>query len=186
MKHKIKISKISEDCFTQKGFPEGPFNTCLTCKCGDSKSGGACCELGVHVDKESYDLIIQNKDYFEKKFNRKIEDCFENWTDDIEFLGKGGILTKCLDGSCIFRTLSKNGCEIVNFALNNNVSKRIIPTACRIYPLSWDEGELFVCTPEKHCVCSQKNNNNKKSIYYTQKEELEDVFEFDENIKKVE
>src|SRR3989338_3973875 len=85
---KIPIKKISKNIYQQKGFPSGPFNACLTCKCGKTRKGCACCEEGVYVDKKSYDFIIKHKKYFEQKIGIKIEKCFDKrWPKDPEYLG---------------------------------------------------------------------------------------------------
>ena len=176
---KIPIRKVLKAVYRQKGFPLGPFNACLTCNCGKTESGGACCKKGVYVDRESYDLIITHKKYLEQKIGIKIEKCFdEEWSKDTEYLGKKGIGTRVINGTCAFRARSGQGCEIVSIVLKNNLPKRMIPSACRLYPITWNKGRLFLEKIKKNCICIDKDNKTKKSIYESQKNEIDDIFSF--------
>jgi len=177
---KISINKISNKVYKQKGFPSGSFNACFTCKCGKNGEGGACCKNGVYVDKESYELIIKHKKSLEQKIGLKIEKCFDDeWSDITEFLGKKGIGTSVIDDTCSFRSHAGQGCEIVRLVLENNLPRRMIPSGCRLYPLTWKKGKMFLEKIEKNCVCIDKHNKTKKSIYETQKEEIDDIFCFE-------
>lgn len=178
-KSRIPIKKVLKEVYKQKGFPTGPFLSCLTCKCGQNAKGGACCRYGVYVDKESYDQIIKHKTYFEKKIGIKIENFFDKrWGKDPEYLGGKPIGTRVIHKTCSFRSPSGQGCEIVNLVFKKNLPRRMIPSACRIYPITWDKGEMFLEKIKKNCVCIDKNNKTKKSIYKTQKKEIEDIFSF--------
>lgn len=182
---KIPITKVSEKVHQQKGFPSGPFNTCLTCKCGDNNQGGACCEKGVYVDYESYELILKHRDYLEKKVGIEIEKCFDaDWYDETHFLGKKGIGTVTKDGTCVFRVRSGQGCEIVSYVLANDLPRRMIPSACRLYPITWSRGKLFLEKAKKNCVCIDKNNLESSSVFQTQKEEIDDIFTFENSDDK--
>lgn len=177
--HKIPINKIQKKIFKQKGFPTGPFNTCLTCPCGKTGGGGACCDIGVYVDKESYNLIMKHKKGLEKVMGMDIKKCFKGqWLKDADFLGGTAIETRNRNGYCIFRARSGQGCELVNFVLKHKLPKRMIPSACRLYPITWDNNCLFLEKIKKNCVCVDKKNKTKKSIYESQKKELEDIFSF--------
>ncbi len=178
---KIKISRVSDRVFQLKGFSGGPFSECLSCPCGEDEKGDACCHLGVYVDKESYDLIIKNRELIEKSIKIPLKDCFEReWSPDNEFLGGksiGGIIRQ-EDSFCVFHSLNGRGCELIKLVIENKLPQRTIPSACRIYPVTWDNGELYVANPlQKSCYCSGKKNNKQKSIFETQKKEIEDIFE---------
>lgn len=177
---KILIKKISERIHKQKGFPSGPFNACLLWKCGKDKNGGACCKYGVYVDKVSYDLIIKNKKVLEKRVCKKMEDCFEKkWTGDRDYLGKDGIGTVTKKGTCIFKSKNGYGCEIVRLVIEKNLPKRMIPTACRIYPLTWEKGKLSIAKIKKNCICIHKENKTSKTIFQSHKDEIYDIFCFE-------
>jgi hypothetical protein len=179
MKNKITIQRISKTAKTQKGFPDGPFGACLRCKCGKNKKGGACCVDGADFDKEAYNLLIKNRNLVEKQIGKKIEDCFEDtWLNDTDFLGGGGIASKKESDTCIFK--DKNaGCRLADLIFRKKLPTRMLPTTCRIYPLLWDNGLLFVRRRRLGCICDNPKNKTKKSLIETQKNELEDVFCFD-------
>lgn len=177
---KIPIRKVSKKIYKLKGFPSGPFSNCLNCKCGKDKKGGACCKHGVFVDKESYDLIIKHKKHFEKVLRIKIEKCFsKSFIKESDYLGKKAIGTKQRNHKCAFISNNGKGCEIVKYVYKNNLSHRMIPSPCRIYPLTWDNGKLYVGDIKEGCVCIDKNNKTKKSIYQTHKKEIKNIFCFE-------
>jgi hypothetical protein len=177
--NKIKINKIDKEVYKQPGFPTGPFDSCLHCHCGVNGLGGTCCWEGADIDKEAYDLIIENKDELEKRIGQKISECFEKeWLEDTDFLGGKGIATKTKNNTCIFRVSPKRGCEIIKLVVEKKLPRRMIPSTCRIYPLTWDEGRLFVREIEPGCVCLNLDNKIKKSIFESQKSEIDDIFSF--------
>lgn len=179
---KIKIKEVSEGAKRQKGFSDGPFSGCLNCPCGQDKKGGACCRYGCDVDKEAYDLIFQNRNLIETTIKRKLEDCFGNNWEKGSFLGGSAVrsLVRKEDGYCIFHKKDARGCWLVDLMIKNGLSRRLIPTICRLYPLTWtDDGVLDIDDEiEMGCDCIREENKTKKSILETQKEEIEDIFDF--------
>jgi len=185
---KIKINKISAKAKKQKGFSEGPFAGCLNCPCGPDRTGGACCKYGCDVDKESFDLIYKNRDLIEPVIERKFEDCFDNEWMKGNYLGGSGVgsLVREEDGFCIFHKKGAKGCWLVDLVIRKGLPRRLIPTICRIYPLTWtDEGELILVDDggedeiEPGCDCNSVENKTDKNILETQKEELEDIFDIE-------
>ncbi len=179
MKDKIKISKISKQSFIQKGFDE---RGCFGCKCNDS-----CCKYGSDFDKESYDLVISNKNLIEPLINKKIEDCFEKkWSNDNEFLGNNSTSSiKGNHGFCVFHNTEGKGCILYNLVNVKKINKRIIPSICRLFPLNWHKGELIVYNEQKKevipndCNCVDLQNTTSKNILETQKKEINDIFDID-------
>lgn len=177
----IPITRVSPQVHRLKGFPSGPFCACLTCMCGEDGRGGACCDEGVYADKESYDLIIRHGKRLEAVVG-PVEACFERrWKkDDDEYLGKKAIGTRTRNGMCMFR---KGGrCAIVELVLKEGLPRRMIPSACRIYPLTWDKGVLKLCRLRKRCVCVDRDNRTRRSIFQTQRDDVRDIFSFDERV----
>jgi hypothetical protein len=174
-----KKIKISDQCFTQKGFNEAG---CYGCDCNDS-----CCKFGADFDKESYDLVIANNEEIEKLVNRKIEDCFEKeWSNDSEFLGNNSIRSVKGDhGYCIFHNTEGKGCILYKLESQGKINRRIIPSICRLFPLSWENGNLIVYHEQKDsviphdCNCVESINTTSKNILETQKEEILDIFNLD-------
>jgi len=177
---KIKIKKISKKVYQQRGFPSTPFVSCLTCMCGDDKLGGACCDGGVYMDKETFDILSKpkHKRELEKRTGVEFRDCFfKKWSNDSDFLGGNGLLTRTKNGTCIFRSKTKLGCEIVEMILQKKLPSRAIPSACRLYPVTWNCGKLCIDDIRENCVCANKKNKAKKSIFETQKKEIKDIFD---------
>jgi len=175
---KIKISKISKKCFLQKGFNE---KGCYGCKCDD-----ACCKYGTDFDQESFNLVIQNKDIIEKLIGKKINDCFrKTFSKDSEYLGNNSIRSvKGENGFCIFHSKQGKGCILYQLVRSGKISnRRIIPSVCRLFPLTWDNGKLQVYDEQEgyiiphDCNCIEKENTTKKNILETQKSEIEDIFD---------
>jgi hypothetical protein len=176
--NRIKLKKVSKKVYQQKGFPSTPFGSCLTCLCGNDKLGGACCDGGVHMDKETFNILFKYRKELEKIIGVKFRDCFfKKWSNDPEFLGGNGILTRVKNGTCIFRSKTKPGCEIVSLVFQKKLPPRAIPSACRLYPITWGNGKLYIDDIRKNCLCINKKNKTKKSIYETQKKELDDIFD---------
>ncbi len=177
MEHKIKIAAVSKLASSQKGFDE---KGCFGCKCKDS-----CCRYGADFDKEAYDLVIVNKNLIEPLIGRKIEDCFEKkWSDDTEFLGNNSVRSiKNEQDFCIFHNTKGKGCMLYNLANTQGINRRIVPSICRLFPLSWRKGTLIVANEEKgsaipdDCNCVDPQNTTSKSIVETQKDEIKDIFE---------
>ena len=185
---RIKITKISSAAKKQKGFSEGAFAGCLNCPCGVDKAGGSCCHYGCDVDKEAYDLILENRDLVESKTGRKLENCFgKKWTKG-SYLGGRAVDSKVRreDKFCVFHKNGDRGCWLVDLVIRNGLPKRLIPTICRIYPLTWtNDGELVLIDEdgedeiEVGCDCARGGNKTQKTILETQKEELEDIFDIE-------
>ena len=176
---KIPLIKISKKIYEKKGIAAGPFSDCLACKCGRRGRGGACCENGVYADKESYDLIIKHRAVLEKRVGLKLEKCFDRgYAKDTEFLGNKAIGTRVRNNTCVFR--SSQGCEIVKLVIEKKLSKRMIPSGCRLYPITWDKGRLFLERIRKNCVYSAAGDKVKKTFYDIFKDDINDIFVFHE------
>ena len=178
-KNKITITNISEEVLKKKGFDN---SGCYGCACNDS-----CCRYGCDVDKESYDLIFQNREIIEKRIGIKLENCFEKeWSCDREYLGNNSIDTKTIGSHCVFKLKDKRGCILFHLAFDNNISKRIIPSICRLYPLTWGGGELMITDDyEKDCSCLREDNKTSKTILETQMEQIKDIFRIEGKAKEI-
>jgi hypothetical protein len=170
--NKIKISTISRDVFYQKGFDD---RGCYGCACQDT-----CCTHGCDVDRESYHLIFEYRELIEELVGVKLEDCFEeNWSGDKEYLGGNSIRSKRGQSNfCIFNVHAGKGCILYHLVSEVKVPRRIIPSICRLYPLTWDNGGIGLekdCEPT--CNCLEKENHSQSNIFETQKHEIKDIFE---------
>ena len=185
---RIKISKVSSSIHAHKGFENGPLKGCFTTCCGENKLGDACCRYGCDVDKESYDILFCNREIIEPVIGLSLDYAFKGrWFGKGNYLGGTAIRsrTRKEDGFCVFHSKNAKGCELVNLVFKKNISKRVIPTICRIYPLANKGGklamydEIWKVPIEKGCNCISKTNNTKQSIFETQKNEIEEIFNID-------
>jgi len=172
---KIEITKIAKKVLSFRGLGH---KGCYGADCDDE-----CCKYGADIDKESYDLIFKNRKSVEKAIEAKLEDCFKDaWYDEEDFLGGNGTETKVgKSGFCMFHNPKGKGCVLYELVNVNKLPRRIIPSICRLYPLTWRGGELTVAGDiydSCDCKLSQKN------ILETQKKEIEDIFEIRSEIKK--
>jgi hypothetical protein len=182
---KIKVNKISAKAKTHKGFSQGAFKGCWFCHCGEDRKGGACCRFGCDVDKETYDLIKENRKLIEAAIEMKIEDVFESvWKNDVEYLGGCYVRSKVRieNGHCLFHSVRGRECELVKLVLEKKLPWRLVPTICRVYPLAWERGELkmydeIYAEIEKGCNCINEDNKTKETLFESQKDHIEDVFE---------
>ena len=172
--NKIKITKIDEQVYKQKGFDH---RGCYGCDCDD-----ACCKFGADFDKESYDLVMQFSNEIEALLDHKYkkEDWFENeWSGDTEYLGGNSIRSKTrADGFCMFHKVNARGCVLYELCMKKGLPKRLIPTICRLYPLNWDKGVLMVSDhKEPACNVYAKDNDTRRSLFETQKAEIDDCLD---------
>lgn len=168
--HKIRITKIAKEVNTSRGFDE---RGCYGMPCDD-----ACCFGGCDVDKESYDLIIKHRDIIEKELAIKLDKFSKRrWSGDDDYLGSNSVESnEKITEQCIFHLPKRKGCALYKLVAEKNLPRRIIPTICRIYPLNWDRGLLYLNEDiPKTCNCTC--NNSGKNILETQKKEIEDIFE---------
>ena len=171
---KIKITKIDGAVYAHKGFDE---HGCIRSRCTD-----LCCAYGADVDREAYELIKQHKERIELLNTAAFEDFFENaWSGDEDFLGGDSIRSRVgKDGHCIFRLPEQKGCILFKLAVEEGLPRRIIPSICRLFPLTWNNETLEYYAQEhvpQLCNCLEVHNTEGRSIFETQKEAIEDIFE---------
>lgn len=174
---KIKISTISGKCLSQKGFGHGG---CIGSGCGD-----ACCRYGADFDRAAFDLVFKHRELIEPVIGKSLESCFEDeWSGERDFLGGDSVRSNVgPSGYCAFHTPQGKGCVLYKIVFNNDISRRIVPSVCRLYPLTWGSGELAVYDEdgdiiEPDCVCLDPDKSSPHNLLITQKHEIEDIFEF--------
>ena len=168
--NKLKINKIDKEVHSFKGFDH---KGCHGCDCDDE-----CCKNQPDIDKECYELILKNSKFIEKELGMSIKECFEGyWYDENDFLG-GNVTEPVLDkdGFCIFHSKKGKGCVLFNLVKKNNLPRRIIPSICRLYPLTWGGDELMI-SDDLYPTCNCINGRSKANILETQKREIEDIFD---------
>jgi len=172
--NKIKISRISEEVYSQRGFDE---QGCIGSACQDM-----CCAYGADVDKKAYDLIQEHRAKIERISRSRFEDFFEqDWSGDRDFLGGNSIRSKVgKTGSCVFRLPGQKGCILFKLATDEDLPRRIIPSICRLFPITWNKDTLEYYEKENipvTCTCLEKKSSTERTIFETQQEAIEDIFE---------
>jgi hypothetical protein len=169
---KIKINRIDPKVHDFKGFNE-PYG-CFGCACND-----ACCRYGADFDKEAYDIVFKHKDLVENETGIMLEECFEKaWIPHKDYLGGKCIRSITSNGFCVFHSKKGKGCVLYELYIIKKLPRRIIPSICRLYPLTWNEQSLkMVRGIETTCNCLDKENVTKKNIIETQKDEIKDIFD---------
>lgn len=184
-KSKIHISRISTRARQSRGFDE---SGCFGCACVDG-----CCRYGADFDLETVDLLLQHRSLIEARIGRTIEDCFETTHGtNPEFLGGGSWRSRTgQDGFCVFHKLRGKGCVLFELALHHGCPPRIVPTICRLFPLTWDRGEILFYDElpdgEIPLVCNIRDPENRTSrlAVETQKLVIEDVFDCDAEVRNL-
>jgi len=173
---KIPVKSISKECHTRKGFGAN----CLAASCND-----ACCRYGADFDKTSYEIVFSHRELIEAAIGVKLEECFDpEWLGEKEYLGGDCTCSRVLSsGYCAFHSPKGRGCVLYELVNEKGLSRRAIPSICRLYPLTWDDGHLMVYDEdgeefEKGCACSDPALMSPKSLFETQKDEIRDIISF--------
>ncbi len=170
----IAVHSVDSSCYFQKGFDS---RGCFGSSCND-----ACCRYGADVDSDSYDLIMEHKDSIENLTGVAAADWFNGrWSGDSDFLGGNSIRSNVAErGYCVFHVAEGRGCALYGLA-SQGIDRTIIPSICRLYPLSWDKGLLVVSEyVEQSCNCSDQSNVGGQSILESQIREVEQIFQIQE------
>lgn len=167
---KIEIVHVSEKIYSHRGFSN---KGCYNSSCMDN-----CCRQGCDVDKVSYDIIMAHKDDVEKMLGFDIEKCFEQeWSGQTDFLGRNSISSTIINGTCAFHLARGKGCVLWQKMLTDNCLWRMIPSTCRLYPLTWDNGTIkLINNIEQECNCLDPLNSGLMNLWETQRDAIEDIF----------
>jgi len=167
---KIEIDQIADEIFSHRGFGE---RGCYSSACLDN-----CCRLGSDVDRESYEIIWTYKDEIEGMLGLGLDQCFDKeWSGHTDFLGRNSIATTVINGTCAFHMSSGKGCVLWRIVMLGKGSRRMIPSTCRLYPVTWDKGRMhLVECIERGCNCLDPVNSGPNNMWETQREAIEDIF----------
>lgn len=167
---KIEIERVAAEVFTQRGFKE---KGCFNSLCKD-----ACCRQGCDVDKESFELMLLHRKEIEDMLGIALEECFESqWSEQTDFLGRNSISSSLRNGTCPFHLSFGKGCLLWQLVIMDHRPRRMIPSTCRLYPITWQNGEMkLVARIEQNCSCLNPHDAGAMSLWETQKEAIEDIF----------
>lgn len=167
--NKIVITKIADEILSHKGFDQ---RGCYGCMCNDT-----CCASGADVDRETYDMIMAHRQAIEQVLQISLDVCFEKeWLGQTDFLGENAISTTIRNGICALHLPNGRGCALFYLAMRDNLPRRLIPSTCRLYPLTWQNGELALFNGiAPSCNCLDTENCGVKTLWETQQEAIEDI-----------
>lgn len=175
---KIRIRRVHERTKTHKGlFAEG----CTGSSCSDE-----CCRWGCDIDAGTLNLIYRHRSSIERLVKAKIAECFSTeLKKDDDYIGGAYRETavRKSDNRCAFHLIGKRGCSLFYLWAVKGLPKKIVPTICRIYPLTWHRGDLFVDSPlVKACKCKEKAPKGTKvpSLFETQRKDIMALFDVKE------
>lgn len=171
---KIKITHIDPDIFVQKGLFD---EDCFGSDCED-----ICCQYGCDVDRSSLKLIEKYRDRIEPLIKAKIEDCFSTPLKvDDDYIDGGWRETSVRESidRCMFHFPNQKGYSLYYLHKIEGLPRKLVPTICKTYPVTWNRGALFVDRPlRSSCKCLESAGGREvPSLYETQKKELELVFD---------
>src|SRR3990172_1859217 len=113
----------------------------------------------------------------------KIEECFSTPLKiDDDYIGGAYRETavRKKDGLCAFHLKGQKGCSLFYLWITEKLPKKIVPTICRTYPITWHRGRLFIDKPlKKNCKAKEKTPKGTKvpSLFETQKKEVRALFD---------
>ncbi len=171
---KIKVTTIDPEIHVQNGlFDEG----CFGSDCED-----ICCQYGCDVDRSSLKLIEKYRDRIEPLIKAKIEDCFSTPLKvDDDYIDGGWRETSVRESidRCMFHFPKQKGCSLYYLHKIEGLPRKLVPTICKTYPVTWNRGALFVDRPlRSSCKCLESTGGKEvPSLYETQKNELALVFD---------
>jgi hypothetical protein len=172
---RIPIKTVDLKIASHKGlFDEG----CYGSQCQDE-----CCGWGCDIDYATIKLIEKNRDKVEALTGAKVEDCFKTPLKvDDDYVGGAYRETavRKSDKLCCFHLKGSKGCSLFYLWIKEKLPKRIVPTICRTYPVTWHRGKLFADLPlKKNCKAREKTPKGVKvaSLFETQKKELKALFD---------
>jgi len=175
--NKIRIKSVDPEVFTHKGlFDEGSYGS----KCNDD-----CCVYGCDVDYASYKLILKYRKMIEPLIKARVEDCFATrLKKDDDYIGGAFRETEVResDDLCAFHLRGRKGCSLFYLWAKKGLPKRLVPTICRVYPITWHRGRLFVDRPLKRaCKCREARPAGVErvpSVFDTQRRDVMALFDF--------
>ena len=172
---KITITRVDADIATHNGlFDEG----CYGSSCKDE-----CCGWGCDMDLTTLKLVQKHRKLVEPLIGAKIEECFSTPLKiDDDYIGGAYRETavRKKDGLCAFHLKGQKGCSLFYIWITEKLPKKIVPTICRTYPITWHRGRLFIDKPlKKNCKAKEKTPKGTKvpSLFETQKKEVRALFD---------
>ncbi|MGE0546619.1 MAG: YkgJ family cysteine cluster protein [Kofleriaceae bacterium] len=159
---------ITEDCMT---------HSCAIVETHKVKLD-ACCQYGCDVDLFERDAILAHADKIRPVLRAEVADLPWFGTEeeeDPDYPAGRAVRTEVHGGGCLFLSHDKRGCAIHRASLEQGWSYNgVKPHICRLFPLSYGEGEIVISDDYVDYSCAQVTDG--PNLYRFAREALLDAF----------
>ncbi len=172
--------QFAEDCMTHACRIEAEAEDATDGAC---QQNDACCRYGCDVDLFERDRILARAPAIAKVLRPELRDTArwfdESQPEESESASGTVIRTGKQDptreaGKCVFLGHDQRGCALHRAALENDFApEEIKPAVCRLYPLSYGEGQLALADDFNWYSCAHHEG---PSVYRVMRETLRDLY----------
>jgi Fe-S-cluster containining protein len=156
---------------------------CMTHNCtimdGNKLKLDACCQYGCDVDLTERDAILARAETIRPVLSAKAQAL--PWFDesapeqDPDTPSGTVVRTAVLDGGCLFLSHDKRGCAIHRASIEQGWDFRgVKPTICRLFPLTYGEGAIFVSDDYPDYSCAY--HEDAPTLYRVARDSIADIF----------
>jgi Fe-S-cluster containining protein len=156
---------------------------CMTHRCTMIETStvklDACCQYGCDVDLTERDAILQRADAIRAVLSTQAQSLpwFDESAPECDPDTPSGIVvrTAVLNDGCIFLSHDRRGCAIHRASIEQGWDFRgVKPTICRLFPLTYGEGAIFVSDDYPDYSCAYEGDS--PTLYRVAREAIGDLF----------
>lgn len=156
---------------------------CMTHQCtivdGNKLKLDACCQYGCDVDLTERDAILARADQIRPVLSAEAQQL--PWFDesapehDPDTPSGTVVRTAVLNGGCLFLSHDRRGCAIHRASIEQSWDFRgVKPTICRLFPLTYGEGAIFVSDDYPDYSCAYEADS--PTLYQVARSAIGDIF----------
>jgi len=139
----------------------------------------ACCQYGCDVDLYERDAILARAEQIRPVLRDDVKHLpwfnEENPEQDPDVPSGTVVRTAVANGGCLFLSHDRRGCAIHRASLEQGWDFRgVKPTICRLFPLTYGEGQIGVCEDYHDYSCAY--DDSAPTLYRVAREALADIF----------
>jgi Fe-S-cluster containining protein len=156
---------------------------CMTHSCTIHETGtvklDACCQYGCDVDLTERDAILARADVIRPVLSAEVRDLpwFDESAPEQDPDTPSGIVVRTAvhDDGCLFLAHDKRGCAIHRASVEQGWDFRgTKPTICRLFPLTYGEGAIFVSDDYPDYSCAYEPTA--PTLYRVARDAIADIF----------
>ncbi|HEY5952328.1 MAG TPA: hypothetical protein VIV40_42815 [Kofleriaceae bacterium] len=161
--------RVVEDCMSHR----------CTMQATSSEKLDACCQYGCDVDLTERDAILARAESIRPVLAAEVRDLpwFDESAPERDPDTPSGIVVRTAvhKGGCLFLSHDLRGCAIHRASLEQGWDFRgVKPTICRLFPLTYGEGAIFVSDDYPDYSCAYEPNA--PTLYRVARTALADIF----------